>query len=97
MRVVLSGPVTAEVLDRADMLGGITPTEFVVSDHQETPPAEFDKPVTCIPVDKMVGGLLGVHQNDWRLIMQADAVIIVGFDEHLARCAAVYELPCYVE
>lgn len=97
MKVVLSGPVTAEILDRADMLGGITIREAIVSDKQQPPPAELNLTVTCIPLSAMLGDELSVLQNDWRLVMAADAVVIVGDNPHLARCANIYQLPCYVE
>lgn len=69
-----------------------TPTSYVTN-GTVTPPAGL--PVTVIPIDPMVKGHPGVLQNDWRLVMNADALFLDGYNDHLYKCARKYGLTIY--
>lgn len=96
MKTVISGPVTADVIDRASLLMGIVPTSFVTN-GRSTPPIGLDLEVEVYPVCKMLGLDLGVIARDWTLANNADAAIIVGGNDHLADCLRKYGLPVYEE
>lgn len=71
-----------------------TPTSYVLNElvsAPKSPPA----PVTLIPIDPMVKGRIGVLQNDWRLVMNADALYLDGYNDHLYRVARQYNLKIY--
>lgn len=71
-----------------------TPTSYVLSDQTPVPkhPA---LPATVIPIDPMVKGRPGVLQNNWRLVMAADALFLDKRDDHLLACALRYGLTIF--
>lgn len=96
MKTVISGPVTADVIDRASLLMGIVPTSFVTN-GRTTAPLELGLDTEVHPVCKMLGEDLAVIARDWTLANNADAAIIVGGNDHLADCLRKYGLPVYEE
>ena len=71
-----------------------TPTSYVLSDQTPVPkhPA---LPATVIPIEPLVKGRPGVLQNNWRLVMNADALFLDKRDDHLLACALRYGLTIY--
>ncbi|WP_315127184.1 hypothetical protein [Comamonas antarctica] len=96
MKTILYGRVTEEHLASASLFAGIEPTEFITNGRIK-PPAGRDLPTTVIPPEPLVPGEPGELQNDWRLVLHADALVLVGENEHLLDCARKYDLPIYQE
>jgi len=71
-----------------------TPTGYVLNDQTPVPKSPA-LPVTVIPIDPMVKGRPGVLQNNWRLVMNADALFLDKRDDHLYTCARRYGLTIY--
>ena len=90
MRTIIYGKVTPDHLADAELFAGITPTSFVTN-GKHTPPASNLKTET-IPQCPMVPGEAGEKQNHWRLVMAADALVLVGENEHLLSVAQGYDL-----
>lgn len=93
MRTVISGPVTRDHLDLADIMVGILSTSLVTN-GAPSPRADLDLPVACYPIDQRLGEL-GEIARDYTLCLNADAVIIVGKNKHLAEIARQYNLPIF--
>lgn len=92
MKVALWGRVQECHLNDAQLFAGIEPTEFI-TDGRFPPP--FDLPVMKIPVDPMVSGELGVRQQHCRFALNADALVMVGYDEHLQNAMQRLRVPVY--
>lgn len=71
-----------------------TPTSYVVNQLIQ-PPKSPALPVTVIPIDPMVKGRIGVLQNHWRLVMNADALYLDKREDHLYKVARQYGLAIY--
>lgn len=93
MRVILSGPVTQDHLDDADLLADIAPTSFVTN-GLSTPPA-CGLPVEVWPVCPMQPEATRVIARDYTLCQNADALVCVGDNPHLVELARSYDLPVY--
>lgn len=94
MRTIIAGRVTEDTLTSASLFGGIDPTSFVTN-GLSTPPAS-QRQTTVYPIDKALG-VLGKDARDYTLAQHADALVLVGQDEHLLRVAAQYGLAVYQE
>lgn len=94
MKTVIYGKVTPEHLADAELFSGITPTSFV-SNGLHTPPATGSMETEVIPQCPMVPGEPGEKQNHWRLIAFADALILVGRNDHLLSIAQRMDLLIY--
>lgn len=93
MRVALHGPVTTGDLDEAELFAGIAPSALVHNgDHK--PPLSL--PTETILREPKIPGEPGDLQNDWRLVLAADAVVIRGNNDHLRRIAEDLGLPVHV-
>lgn len=96
MRVILSGPVRPHHLDAADMIYGIVPTSFVTN-GEPIPPTDVTKgyAVDCHPLDPKLPGSTGVERIDYLLTMNADALVLVGRNDHLLWVARKANLLIY--
>lgn len=90
MRTIIYGKVTPDHLADAELFAGITPTSFVTN-GKHTPPVS-NLTTEAIPQCPMVPGEAGEKQNHWRLVMAADALVLVGENEHLLAVAQGYDL-----
>ena len=93
MRVIISGPVTQDHLDDADLLADIAPTSFVTN-GLSTPPA-CGLPTEVWPVCLMQPDATRVIARDYTLCQNADALVCVGHNPHLVELARSYDLPVY--
>ena len=94
MRVIISGPVTAEHLADAELLAGITPTSFVTN-GLEKPPAGSHLPVEVFAICPMQPVETRVQARHFTLVQNADALICAEENEHLLRLAKMYDLLIY--
>lgn len=95
MRVALFGPVTQAHLQDAELFAAIAPREFVCSG--EHPPPTSDLATDVIPLDPMVGEAAR-RQNNWRLMLHADALVCVGessCNTHIVNIAIIHGVPVY--
>lgn len=92
MRTIISGPVTDEDLDMAELLGGITPSSFVTNGTW-TPPLSVH-PVDVYPLCPKLS-ILAEDARDYTLCQNADAAIIANDNPHLLRVAEQYGLVVY--
>lgn len=93
MKTVLFGKVTEQHLADALLFAGIEPSEYIT--NGKTVPPASQRATTVIPPCPMVPGEPGELQNNWRLVLHADALICVGDNPHLVECAARYDLLIY--
>jgi hypothetical protein len=93
MRTIIAGPVTADTLLSAEMFG-VEPTIYITN-GESVPPAS-GRETLVFPIDKALGAL-GKDARDYTLVQNADALILKGHDDHLARLAAQYGLAVYQE
>ena len=93
MRTIISGVVTPEHLEDADIMADIVPTSFVTN-GRSTPPA-CGLPVHAIPVCPMQPVETSTRARDYTLVQNADALICVGSNPHLVELARSYDLPVY--
>lgn len=93
MKTILYGPVTEAHLADASLFSGIDPTAFVTNGARKPPATAL--PVETIPVCPLVGDNAGELQNHWRLVLAADALILVGQNAHLLHAAGRYSLQVY--
>lgn len=93
MRTIVAGRVSEATLEAAALFG-VEPTSYVTN-GLSTPPAS-DRATTVFPIDKALG-VLGREARDYTLVQSADALILVGHDEHLLRVATQYGLTVYQE
>lgn len=96
MRTIISGPVTADTLDLADLIAGITPTSYVTNGLWPTPTLPPGGYVDTQPLEAKLGSMAETQRN-YSLCQHADAAIIVGGNEHLASVARQYGLLVYEE
>jgi hypothetical protein len=94
MRVIISGPVTADHLADAELLAGITPTSYVTNGLTD-PPRSNRLPVETYPVCPMQPEETRVRARNFTLAQNADALICVGENDHLVSLARNYDLLVY--
>ena len=93
MRTIIFGNVTADHLADAELFSGITPTAFITNGSSKPPAVNL--PTEVIPQCPMVHGEPGEKQNHWRMAMYAEALILVGRNDHLLEVATRCELLIY--
>lgn len=93
MKTVIYGRVTPEHLADAELFSGITPTSYITNGKHTPPVSNLETEV--IPQCPMVPGEPGEKQNHWRLIAFADALILVGRNDHLLSIAQRMDLLIY--
>lgn len=94
MRVIIHGPVTADHLADAELMAGITPTSFVTN-GQSHPPRGSRLPVEVMPICMMQPVETRVQARNYSMVQNADALICVGENDHLASRAHHYNLIVY--
>ena len=94
MRVILSGPVTADHLADAELLAGITPTSYVTNGLTD-PPRGSRLPAEIYPICPMQPAETRVKARNFTLVQNADALICVGENDHLVSLARNYDLLVY--
>lgn len=93
MKTIIYGRVTPEHLADAELFAGITPTSYITNGNSTPPASKLATEV--IPPCPMVPGEPGEKQNHWRLIAFADALILVGRNDHLLSIAQRMDLLIY--
>lgn len=93
MRTIICGKVTESTLESAALFG-VEPTSYVTN-GLSVPPAS-QRPVDVHPICKALGAA-GKDARDYTLVQNADALILVGRDEHLHHLAVQYGLAIYQE
>lgn len=96
MRTIISGPVNDDVLASASLLFGIEPTSYVTNGLWPAPVLPPGGYVDIHPLDAKLGRL-AEEARDFTLCQHADAAIIVGGNDHLARVARQYGLLVHEE
>ena len=94
MRVILSGPVTADHLADAELMAGIVPTSFVTNGLSHPPrgnrlSVEIMEPCMKQPAETRV------RAREYSMVQNADALICVGENVHLVSLARNYDLLVY--
>ena len=92
MKTIISGRVTQQHLDDADLLVGIVPTSYITN-GKSTPPASklfTDVMPICPKLPEA-----GERQRNHTMCLQADALIVAGPNEHLVKCARMLNLLVY--
>ena len=94
MRVILSGPVTADHLADAELMAGIVPTSFVTNGLSHPPrgnrlSVEIMEPCMKQPAETRV------RAREYSVVQNADALICVGENVHLVSLARNYDLLVY--
>lgn len=92
MRTIISGPVTDDDIDSADLIAGITPTSYVTNGESSPPLTVL--PEKVFPIDKKLS-VFGEDARDYTLCQNADALIVSGYNPHLVQVARRYGLPVY--
>lgn len=93
MKVIISGPVTAEHLADAEMLVGIAPTSFVTNGLWSPPASAL--PTEVYPICPKQPKETAEIARNFTLALNADALICVGENDHLVHLANRYELVVY--
>jgi hypothetical protein len=93
MRTIISGQVTQDHLDDADLLAGISPTSYVTN-GLSTPPASQLR-TDAMPICMMQPEYSRVQARNYTLVENADALICVGENPHLVELARNYGLDVY--
>lgn len=93
MRTIIFGNVTAAHLADAELFSGITPTAFIANGSSKPPVANL--PAELIPPCPKIPGEPGEKQNHWRMVLSAEALILVGRNDHLIEVANRCELLIY--
>ena len=91
MKTVLYGKVTAQHLLDAALFSGIEPSSFITNGTTKPPNG---LPCAVIPPDPMTGDA-APRQNHWRMVIQGEALVCVGGNEHLVRAAESHGLLVY--
>lgn len=91
MRVILSGPVTAEHLADAELMAGITPTSFVTNGLSH-PPRGSHLPVDVFPVCMKQPEETRERARHYTMVHNADALVCVGENAHMVSLARNYDL-----
>ena len=94
MRVILSGPVTAEHLADAELMAGITPTSFVTNGLSE-PPRGSRLPVEVMPICMMQPVETRIRAREYSMVQSADALICADHNPGLVLLARRYDLLVY--
>ena len=94
MRVIISGPVTANHLADAELLAGITPTSYVTNGLTD-PPRGNRLPVETHPVCPMQPVETRVRARNFTLAQNADALICADYNPGLVSLARDYDLLVY--
>lgn len=94
MRVILSGPVTADHLADAELLAGITPTSFVTNGLTNPPrgsrlPIEVMEPCMKQPAETRI------RAREYSMVQAADALICADYNPGLVSLARHYDLLVY--
>ena len=94
MRVIISGPVTADHLADAELMAGIVPTSFVTNGLSHPPrgnrlSVEIMEPCMKQPAETRV------RAREYSMVQNADALICVGENVHLVSLARNYDLLVY--
>lgn len=71
-----------------------TPTSYVLNELVPVPKSPA-LPATVIPIEPLVKGRQGVLQNNWRLVLNADALFLDNRNDHLYRAARTHGLAIY--
>lgn len=71
-----------------------TPTSYVLNELVPVPKSPA-LPATVIPIEPLVKGRQGVLQNNWRLVLNADALFLDNRNDHLYRAARTHGLMIY--
>lgn len=90
MRTIISGHVQPDHLPLAELMADIAATSLVTN-GAPMPGIELGLPTICYPIDPMMGAL-GEEARDYTLCLNADALIVVGQNDHLVRIARQYGL-----
>lgn len=85
MKTVIYGPVTVDHLADAELFSGLTPTSYITNGDSTPPASNLETEV--IPPCPKVPGEPGEKQNHWRMVLHADALILVVRNEHLLQVA----------
>lgn len=93
MKTVISGLVTADTLETAEMFG-ITATSLITNGLDTAPPGTR-LPVDVQPICPHLPGPTGVHQRNWTMLLRADALVVVGENEHLVAAAEKMGVPVF--
>ena len=93
MKTIIFGQVTAEHLADAELFSGITPTVLITNGSSTPPTANL--PTEVIPQCSKIPGEPGERQNHWRMALSADALILVGRNDHLIEVANRCDLLVY--
>lgn len=93
MRVIISGPVTAEHLADAELLAGIVPTSFVTNGLSHPPAGQLS--VNVIPICRLQPEDSRERARNYTLVQAADALVCVGENEHLVSLVRNYALLVY--
>ena len=94
MRVILSGPVTADHLADAELMAGITPTSFVTNGLSH-PPRGSRLPVEVYPLCPMQPVETRERAREYTLVQNADALICADNNPGLVLLARRYDLLVY--
>ena len=94
MRVILSGPVTADHLADAELMAGITPTSFVTNGLSE-PPRGIRLPVEVMPICMMQPVETRIRAREYSMVQAADALICTADNPGLMSLARDYDLLVY--
>ena len=94
MRVILSGPVTADHLADAELMAGIVPTSFVTNGLSH-PPRGSRLPVEVMPICPMQPVETRVRAREYTLVQNADALICADHNPDLVLLARRYDLLVY--
>ena len=92
MKTILHGQVTEQHLADAALFAGIEPTSFITNGGG-TPP--FGPLAVNVMVPDPMVGEVAVLQSHVRMVLEADALICVGVNEHLVRVAEAFDLLLY--
>ena len=93
MRTIISGRVRQQDLDDAELLLGITPTEFMTNGSCTPPVSQLR--VTVDPPCPMLPGELGERQRNYTMCNWGDALISRLGDDHLVTVAKRLNLLVY--
>lgn len=93
MRVIISGPVTADHLADAELLAGITPTSFLTNGLSHPPAGRL--PVEVLPICQLQPEDSRERARNYTLVQAADALVCVGENDHLVSLARNYDLLVY--
>ena len=94
MRVILSGPVTANHLADAELMVGITSTSFVTNGLSH-PPRGSTLPVNVMALCMKQPAETRVRAREYSMVQAADALICADYNPGLVSLARDYDLLVY--